>query len=181
MKYVTLAASLFIVSCGSSTDDMDASQGSPDAHAEAATSGDGAKEADASSLEEAGTDGSIDAPAEAEAGGCGSYPTCTGMDGTCCAGLCVDTSSDLHNCGSCGTTCTGGSCDAGSCAACTDDIGTCPHSPCETGSALTMLCDLENVTIYVCSMNHACCSTGWTSACVTIAKMYVAGMCSDCL
>lgn len=175
MKILFVSLLSLLCACGGTPDnDTDASQ-SPDAHAEAATSSDAGPDVDSGALGEAGLDG------EAETGPPICNPPCSPSTGTCCAGICVNEHSDPYNCGMCGNECTGGSCDAGTCAQCTDDIGTCPHSPCETGAALTMLCDPQMVTIYVCSMNHACCSTGWTSACVTIAKMYVAGMCSGCI
>jgi hypothetical protein len=51
-------------------------------------------------------------------GTCGSGAACpTPCTGTtaCCNGACVDTNTDLANCGGCGQTCTGGTCTAGVC------------------------------------------------------------------
>jgi hypothetical protein len=61
---------------------------------------------------------------------------------TCCAGACVNTGNDPHNCGGCGTTCSGATpyCS-----------GSCTAPPCEQDAA-------------ACSGTGTCCGTGCCTA-----------------
>lgn len=105
-------------------------------------------------------------------GGCG---TACGAQ-SCCAGNCIDTmGSDNSNCGGCGVTCSG-TCTSGVCqttTTCTEDLGSCSHSVCVSGSALPEDCDLsENDTTFcVCELlDDSCCTTSWTASCVLDAQ-----------
>lgn len=65
----------------------------------------------------------------------------------------------------------GGKNDAGvSCSSV--DVSACSHSPCVTGAALPSGCDSsgDDIVTLVCTVySAACCSTAWTSTCVTYA------------
>jgi hypothetical protein len=103
---------------------------------------------------------------------------------TCCSSSCVDTmGSDDSNCGGCGVICAG-TCTAGVCAssACTVDQGTCAHSPCVTGVALSDSCDPEEITYIVCDLleDTTCCTTTWDSTCVSYAQSFETTSCSGC-
>jgi hypothetical protein len=65
-----------------------------------------------------------------------------------------------------------GQCQTGGGGSCTVDVGTCSHSPCVTGAALTEFCDDDFDTFYVCEPFPfgdgltQCCSTAWDQTCV---------------
>ena len=112
-------------------------------------------------------------------GGCGN--PCGSQ--SCCAGNCVDTmGSDNSNCGGCGVTCNG-TCVNGSCQTnnnnCTLDLGSCAHSPCTTGSALSASCDAndEGIVLIVCIYDSTCCSSTWDSTCVSWASLFETNSC----
>jgi hypothetical protein len=116
-------------------------------------------------------------------GGCGTSCGTT----SCCAGNCVDTmGSDNSNCGNCGVTCSG-TCVSGVCqtttpdaGSCTLDLGSCAHSPCTTGGALSASCDSsdEGIVFFVCFYDPTCCSTTWDSTCVGWATLFETYSCS---
>ena len=62
--------------------------------------------------------------------GGGSSPTTTCSEGTACQGTCVDTATDVHNCGSCGNACASGQlCSSGQCTtSCPGSETACPAS-----------------------------------------------------
>jgi hypothetical protein len=78
----------------------------------------------------------------------------------------------------CAGTCTGGSCMTTS--TCTDDLGSCSHSPCVAGSALTAGCDPDEVALFECVyIDPTCCSTSWSASCVSDAINLWGETCSD--
>jgi hypothetical protein len=113
-------------------------------------------------------------------GGCGN--PCGSL--SCCAGNCTDTmGSDTSNCGGCGVPCSG-TCMNGVCqtqgGGCTISKGSCSHSPCTTGSALPAGCDAndEDLTDAVCLIfDPSCCTSSWTSTCVTYAAFFETNSC----
>lgn len=115
---------------------------------------------------------------QANCGSCGN--ACTGAN-SCCGSSCVDTKTDLGNCGSCGTPCNG-TCANGTCTVtCTVDLGTCPHSPCVTGVALSDTCDADGCTDLICNFIDAnCCSNTWNAACVQEAIVWCGENCGGC-
>lgn len=115
---------------------------------------------------------------DANCGACGS--PCTGGN-SCCNSSCVDTKTDLANCGSCGVPCNG-TCAGGKCTvACTVDLGSCAHSPCVTGTALTDICDVDGCTDLVCNyIDPNCCSSAWNAACVQDAIVWCGENCNGC-
>jgi hypothetical protein len=115
-------------------------------------------------------------------GGCGGL--CLGIEGTCCESTCANTAGDPKNCGGCGVACSGvsqGACEDSMCVMCMDDIGTCAHSPCESGAALDIACDPDGVNAMVCLNDISCCTVSWTAACAAMAKKYDPGACYGCL
>lgn len=148
----------------------------PDSVADGAQGGD--VDGDPSDVgSEVSSDSSADVTKVPEAGpcdgGCGSE--------TCCSNACVNTkASDKNNCGGCGVKCYG-TCTSGVCAACTLDVGSCAHSPCAAGTALSNGCDPENVVQLVCTQYDAtCCSTSWTSSCASYAALLETSSCGGC-
>ncbi len=147
-------------------------------------------------------------PQDSGGGNCGGQ--CLGVQSTCCANTCVDTTSDPNNCGFCGNACGAASCCSSGCVdtmgsdnancggcgvpcsgtcvggtcqtnntTCTLDMGTCAHSPCTTGTALSPFCDLsdEFIVYPVCLDLPACCSVTWDASCVSDAASYEANFC----
>ncbi len=90
--------------------------------------------------------------------------------------------SDVNNCGGCGVTCNG-TCMNGTCqtqtSGCTLDMGTCSHSPCTTGGALSPSCDAndEGIVASVCLFDLTCCTTTWDSTCVSYAQLFEINSC----
>ena len=115
---------------------------------------------------------------DANCGSCGA--SCTGGN-TCCSSSCVDTKTDLVNCGACGASCNG-TCAAGKCTIkCTVDLGTCAHSPCVTGVALTDTCDVDGCTDLICNyLDPNCCSSNWSATCVQEAIVWCGENCNGC-
>jgi hypothetical protein len=116
---------------------------------------------------------------------CGACGTPCGTE-SCCSSSCVDTmGSDVNNCGGCGVTCAG-TCTMGVCqmstGSCTEDLGSCSHSVCVAGSALVDGCDVseDDITDCVCLFfDPTCCTTSWTSSCVTEAVVFCGEPCTD--
>ena len=79
----------------------------------------------------------------AGSGGATCAPDCAKAGNTCCNGVCVNTDNDIHNCGTCGTTCDQ---SPAFCA-----MGTCGKPPCMT----TQDCGVGNACC-----GSACCQTG---------------------
>ena len=54
--------------------------------------------------------------------------------------------------------------------ACTESAGSCSHTLCSEGAALVSGCDdpplMPSCTAAICTVNAACCTTGWDSSCV---------------
>jgi hypothetical protein len=177
VRWVSVACACLALGCSTDTftgDDGSALDGAPEADPDGAQSGDG-DPGDAGSEEV--SDSSSDVAKTPEAGpcdgGCGSE--------TCCSNVCVNTKgSDKSNCGGCGTKCYG-SCSSGVCTTCTVDVGSCSHTPCAAGAALSQGCDPENIVQLVCTQNDAsCCSSSWTSACASYAALYETSSCGGC-
>ena len=113
---------------------------------------------------------------------CGSCGSPCGGSLSCCSSSCVDTmGSDDANCGGCGIPCSG-TCVNGSCQTqCTVDNQSqgCTHSVCTSGSALPEDCDIndDDITFYVCDPEFdgltSCCTSSWTSSCVTDADFWL--------
>jgi hypothetical protein len=105
--------------------------------------------------------------------------TCSPGAPTECSGTCVDTRSDPFNCGGCGVVCDhgNGQCLGGRCGAIsTPDLArpipdmtttgsTCAHSYCAVGAALEASCD--PCVAAVCQTDPGCCSSSWTTACIS--------------
>lgn len=63
------------------------------------------------------------------------------------------------------------------------DVSACSHSPCVTGAALPSNCDSsgEGIVFDVCTFYvSSCCSTAWTSTCVSYAGLFEP-KCNSCL
>lgn len=114
----------------------------------------------------------------ANCGGCGM--ACMGNN-TCCSSSCTDTKTDVNNCGGCGMACNG-TCTNGTCMkTCTVDLGSCSHSPCVAGSALTDTCDPDGCTYLVCDfLDASCCSSSWSATCVSYAVNICGESCGGC-
>jgi hypothetical protein len=95
------------------------------------------------------------------------------IDGLCCAGVCVAQYTDPSNCGSCGTSCGGGTCNYGYCSpagcnpACRDDqvcaSGVCVGSVCDPSAASSYFsfygppsCQADDGTVGHCCGSGAC-------------------------
>ena len=101
---------------------------------------------------------------------------------SCCSSSCTDTmGSDTSNCGGCGVICNG-TCLNGTCQTqCTVDNQSkgCSHSVCKSGTALPEDCDIndDDITYYVCDPSFdgltSCCTSSWTSSCVTDASFWL--------
>jgi len=89
---------------------------------------------------------------------------------TICKGVCVDTSSDPNNCGGCGNACDSGTCSGGTCAKEEPPVGTCQHSLCKLGGALTEGCDPCTSTL--CAADTFCCQKSWDNLCVQDVGQY---------
>jgi hypothetical protein len=90
--------------------------------------------------------------------------------------------SDDSNCGGCGVICAG-TCNSGVCTSsgCTNDIGTCAHSPCVTGVALTEGCDPDEDTLFECVyFDPSCCTSAWTASCVSDIINELGEDCTGC-
>jgi len=114
---------------------------------------------------------------------------CTGTDGTCCSSECTNTATDMNNCGMCGMSCSGGTCSASTCIVpCAIPQGSCTHSLCATGGPLTEGCDGdEECTILLCDtessfgFDPSCCTTAWTSECVSEVESFYVSSFGGCL
>jgi len=63
------------------------------------------------------------------------------------------------------------------------DVSACSHSPCVTGAALSSSCDSsdDDIVFYVCTLDSpACCSSFWSSTCVSYAKV-LDTKCGSCI
>jgi len=103
--------------------------------------------------------------------------TCQCGTGTLCSSSCVDTSTDNNNCGKCGNVCsTSETCTSGTCTATSDapPQGSCSHSLCSTGAALSDGCDTYDCTSEICDIvgDTYCCSVKWDSTCETEVTDY---------
>jgi hypothetical protein len=102
---------------------------------------------------------------------CGGVP-CDAAGQVCCGGTCVNTQTDLNNCGGCGNTCPiGATCDAGSCSGCGTTGGPCgPGEFCCFAGGVSACCADGAYCVYcqgvagcvdpvtsLCGMNCACC------------------------
>ncbi len=118
------------------------------------------------------TDGSTDS----------SVGDASACDLTVCGGLCVDTSSDANNCGSCfnvcgvGTTCVAGLCQTQSTTSHAPPQGSCAHDLCAASLGyLTPGCDPSGCVANVCNTDSFCCdssSGNWDTACVGEVATY---------
>ena len=96
--------------------------------------------------------------------------------GSCCDASCVDTQTDENNCGSCGSSCSGGqSCISGSCEDC---ITACEIGMCGSGFALCSSGTTDCDTATYCGANTECssnacqclsnyenCDSDWNNGC----------------
>jgi stigma-specific protein Stig1 len=81
---------------------------------------------------------------------------CTGMSKACCAGRCVDVSSDAANCGACGAACPGGSaCCGATCA----DLATDPYNCGRCGTACVEAHASASCTMGACALGE--CNRGF--------------------
>lgn len=113
----------------------------------------------------------------------GTNQTCTGGQ-TLCGSLCVDTSSNPNNCGSCNFPCDSSStCTAGQCVPTQQNTneppqGTCSHSLCSTGNYLDEGCDTQQCTVVICDIQYLgddfCCDTDWDATCIDEVNTYCA-------
>jgi hypothetical protein len=115
-------------------------------------------------------------------------PTITCASG-CCGAACVDTQTDESNCGSCGTSCTGGqSCISGLCEDCRDacEVGSCGDFTQCGGGTLTCAAATYCGANTECGGNSCQCLTGygncdgdWSNGCEVNLQTTVAN-CGSC-
>jgi hypothetical protein len=64
---------------------------------------------------------------------------------------------------------------------CTVDLGSCAHSPCVTGVALSPYCDPDGCNFLICNLlDPTCCSSQWSAQCVQYAILFCGEMCGGC-
>ena len=92
----------------------------------------------------------------------GCHPACSGGK-TCCGGKCVDTKTDPHNCGVCGTVCKSGLCVNGLC--CPVGAVKCGNSCCSftccNGTCINTCKGLQQA----CTSSCQCCNTQGKTIC----------------
>lgn len=191
IRVEVVAAVLFVcasVACsgvsGTDLDGGDSPDGSdPDAMQADGGQGDGAP-GDGGGTGDGGADSSGDAASGDGGDGGVTPPPCDGGCGgglACCSDKCVNELNDPKNCNGCGVACTGskGACSAGACV-CSIDLGTCTHSPCTTGAALSKGCDPDTIVTITCNLFPSCCTTAWDATCVSNAETYGGLVCTGC-
>ena len=136
---------------------------------------------DSGKLRDAAASASHDGGTTTKDGGSASVPDASTCDLTLCGGLCVDTSSDDNDCGSCfnvcgtGTTCNGGLCQ-GQPTSNAPSQGGCAHDLCTASLGyLTPGCDPTGCVANVCATDSFCCDSSsgdWDSTCVGEVATY---------